>query len=607
MAGSCLNVNAPVIVDMAGATFAKRRTPVIADHDPERRIGHTTDQTIGRQILAKGIISVPTKDAAEFDAGLRAGFPFQISIGADVTEAEAVEEGESVHVNGKTWPGPLVVTRQPTINELSVTTFGSDGNTSATLAASLLHKGKDAMTTADLEKSRELRATEVERVDGIIAASQTAATENDVSLVEFDNGKTISLADAKAHAIRSGMSLDKFELACHRSAMTPPEGSGPAIHTQPAGAMGHSSSGNGDLIQGILLCRAGYEKVAEKTLGAETMEAANKMWHTSLVDLCRMTLQASGAVPPSSRTEMVTRALQASAQSAISMVVALGSSMDKMLGYTFQEAPATWRSICAVRDLANFRDHTAISSVHGTPLEKQGPDGSCALGSMVENTTAFKADTYGKMFALGRKNSINDDLSVCDDIGRVFTSQAMRKVSDVIYETLMANASSHFHADNGNLTTGAAFSKTELEAMVKSMRKQRDDEDNDLDIAPQVFIVPPEIEVTAREVLKSVETNRTGDNTPTDNAMRDIATLEVESRLSNTAKFANASLTASYLFAGPHAAPIYVGVLEGMQSPRVDMFGLNSDPEWLGIKWRVYIDFGCGLGEKAAGVKSDGV
>lgn len=140
-----------VIVDLDGCKFQKSRSPIIADHDTSKRIGHTTKQYLlpfgksarstekepleGPLIYAEGVPSSSMGIARGFVEDAANGFPFQVSIGADIEDAYFVDEGEKVVVNGKRWKGPLIVASQTSIAELTVCVLGADRTTSATLAA----------------------------------------------------------------------------------------------------------------------------------------------------------------------------------------------------------------------------------------------------------------------------------------------------------------------------------------------------------------------------------------------------------------------------------------------------------------------------------------
>src|SRR5690606_12701669 len=141
----------PVLVELAGATFAKKVLPVISDHDPRLRIGHTLEQFIlpaggagqiaakstkGPLVAAVGVQSSNMAVAAGFVADSREGFPFEVSIGARIVQGRYIEEGEKVEANGKTFKGPLILAEKTVIRELSILTLGADSKTSAVLVAS---------------------------------------------------------------------------------------------------------------------------------------------------------------------------------------------------------------------------------------------------------------------------------------------------------------------------------------------------------------------------------------------------------------------------------------------------------------------------------------
>jgi len=140
----------PVIVNMRGAVFDKQTTPIIADHDTRLRIGHSTEQLIlatnkqgsingrtmkGPLIAASGIRSSNMAIAQGFVDDAKAGFPFQVSIGADILQGKHIPDGDSVRVNGRTWEGPLILANRIRIRELSITVLGADNDSSATIAA----------------------------------------------------------------------------------------------------------------------------------------------------------------------------------------------------------------------------------------------------------------------------------------------------------------------------------------------------------------------------------------------------------------------------------------------------------------------------------------
>ena len=107
-------------------------------------------------------------------------------------------------------------------------------------------------------------------------------------------------------------------------------------------------------------------------------------------------------------------------------------------------------------------------------------------------------DTKGEEFAYAR------DL-IEAEAARALGRSAMRKVSDLVFEVLLANAGSFFDAGRGNYMDGAdsALTFDGLAQAITLMMLQRDDEGNDLDLRPRTLLVPPELQTTARALLES--------------------------------------------------------------------------------------------------------
>lgn len=126
----------PVIVDMRGAYFVAKKTPVIMDHDDTKRIGHSETQIIDMKastIHVEGPVSSTSESARQFVEDSGNDFPFQASLGGGVGSPEFVPSGKSVTVNGKSWNGPVIVSRKTPISEVTVTLFGADPKTTSTL------------------------------------------------------------------------------------------------------------------------------------------------------------------------------------------------------------------------------------------------------------------------------------------------------------------------------------------------------------------------------------------------------------------------------------------------------------------------------------------
>jgi len=113
---------------LKGMKFAKSRTPVLAEHFRDVRIGFTTRQDIKDQVIVEGPF-LDNDDAQKLKADMKKGFPMEASLLVPALVVEHVKEGASVKVNGHTLKGPGSVFRQCTIKEVSMCVFGLDNKT----------------------------------------------------------------------------------------------------------------------------------------------------------------------------------------------------------------------------------------------------------------------------------------------------------------------------------------------------------------------------------------------------------------------------------------------------------------------------------------------
>ena len=364
-----------------------------------------------------------------------------------------------------------------------------------------------------------------------------------------------------------------------------------------------SAIGGVQTLEAALLMRMGMNTLGEKTLGAAAMESGERVGATCLLDLCRAALLLDGRDVPRNKMELVKAAL-----STISLPTALGNTANKVLLDAYSETPATWRSICAIRSVPDFKPNTAIRPSYTVGLEPVAPGGELKHGVVGEWATTYSIDTFGRMLSLDRRDIINDDLGVFQDTAGAMGRAAMRKLSDLVYGVLLANAGNFFASGNKNLLVGAdsALGWDSLAAAIALMRTQQDSDGNDLDLSPATLLVTPDLETTARALVESEYMQRAED-VPTGNSLRQSVNLQIEPRLANTTKFGNAASKKHwYLFAAQSASPMLVAFLNGLQTPTVEFFGLEQTVERLAVSWRVYFDFGSAMCDPRAAVRSKG-
>lgn len=570
----------PLVIDLAGLELSASQVGILADHDSTLKgiVGHGRAAVHDGRLIVAGTIAPSSESARQIVELAKSGFQFQASVGVAPAEYERVRPGGKVAVNGRTIKAPasgFTLVKASSLKEVSIVAIGADAGTSVAIAASKKESSMSAETTTPTpEEIREQAAAETERINAIRTVC---------------GGR---FGDIEARAIRDGWSRERTELEVLRASRP----QGPAIHSR-------AYQVGSQVIEAAILAHMGCEALAEKHLGAQTAQMAHDLRATSLVDLCRASLEADGKDVPHGREAMIRAAL-----STYSLPVALGNAANKVLFEAYDETPATWRAFAHVRSARDFKEHTGVRPSDTGELSEVPPGGELKHGSIEEATYKYSVDTFGKMLSIDRRDIINDDLSLFDDTARSLGRAAMRSLSDLVYKVLLANAGGFFSAANGNYDEGAttALSSTSLGTGLARMMAQRDDENRDLDIRARTLLVPPELQQTAKELLQSDFIQRANNDLPTGNALKNAVALEVEPRLSNAQRFTGTSDKAWYLFASRQDAALIVAFLQGKQSPTVEFFGLDADPNRLSATWRVYFDFGATLGDFRAAYKAKG-
>lgn len=580
----------PVAIDLAGLE-AGGQVPLLADHNATvgSVVGHGEPAVANGRLLVAGVVSGAGDAARQIVEMSRNGFAFQASVGLAPSEHERVKPNHSVEINGRSLSSPsgFTLVRKGRLREVSVLPLGADAETSVAIAAS--RQGRTNM--ADIASEDQVRADERERLKEIDLTCRPMG--------ERDWGpQQKRVDDLRARAVAGDITVADLRagvlevLRASRPVYSGVRRDNAAGHVPRARA-----------IEAAILKRAGFAALAEKALGPACMEAADDLRVAHSLDLCRAALQHEGIDAPLDREGMVRASLTTH-----TLTEALGSAVNKVLLDGYRDSPATWRAFAGVRSVPDFKTATAIRPSFTGSLQQLPPGGEFKHGGAEEATTQYKVDTYGKIFSIDRRDLINDDLSLFDSVARVMGQAAMRKLSDLTYDTLLSNAGAFFAAGNGNLITGADtnLSTDSLGRAIAAMITQRDAEGNDLDLRPVVLVVPPELQTTARAVLES-EFIAAQTNLPTGNSLKNAVGLEVEPRLSNTKKYGNKASTKHwYLFAAPAASPLVVGFLNGQQTPTVEFFGLDQTVNKLAVSWRVYFDFGAALCDPRAAVRSKG-
>jgi len=127
-----------IILDLAGVKVPQQHRPALHVHNHESIVGHTTEVSVGKEgIRVKGVFSGQSEFVDKVTVPAKNGFKWQMSVGANPLRTEYLEDGAEAEVNGITVKGPITISRETELGEVSFVPLGADGATSVKVAATI--------------------------------------------------------------------------------------------------------------------------------------------------------------------------------------------------------------------------------------------------------------------------------------------------------------------------------------------------------------------------------------------------------------------------------------------------------------------------------------
>lgn len=599
----------PVVVDLAGMGIPSQVRPIRFSHDPTAGVGHTdTIQVESGQLVATGVISRDTVAAREVVASSKNGFPWQASIGASVEEFEFIKDKQSVIVNGREHAGPLNVVRKSTLSEISFVDLGADGATNASVAASQSSNSDPNGVDPSMEDLDQIENEQQHATANNVTASSIVEDIRNQASAEIARIASIrkicggEYPEIEANAVSQGWDSTRCELEVLRERRPKT----PAIHMQ-------DKSINASVLEAACMLTGRVDNI-ESHFDDATLSAAQSRFRGG-IGLQELLLEAAWANGYTGRNFRDSRSVLRFAfnpsleagYSTINIGGILSNVANKFLLEGFFSVERTWRNITAVRNVSDFKTVTSYRLVGKDQYEQVAPGGELKHGSLGEEKYENKADTYGLMLSLDRRDIINDDLDAITTIPRKLGRGSGLKINDVFWSTFMAN-SGFFKAANKNYISGAttALSIDGLTEGEVSFMNQVDGDGKPIGVMPAVLLVPPQLSALGSQLNKSMELRDTTANAkyPIANPHQNKFRVEVSRYLANS-QYTGNSGKAWYLLAEPTDLPVIeVAFLNGQESPTIET--AEADFNKLGVQMRGYHDFGVALQDPRGGVKSKG-
>lgn len=267
-----------------------------------------------------------------------------------------------------------------------------------------------------------------------------------------------------------------------------------------------------------------------------------------------------------------------------------GDVLGRMTLARYREFPTPWRQFAKVT--ANLRDYRNVvryplNGLEG-PWPEQMEDEELEYGTMAEGTpVTFGPRKYSLGIRLSWELILNDDLdafnSIPDRLGRGGARTVNRAVT-ASYVGVSGPLASVYSAPNGNIITGnPVLTAASLSAAYGQLRSMVDSQGHPIMIDMAVLVVPPALEVTARNILGATQIFMTtnggvsGQELQVTNWVGSSLTLAVDPYIPVLATTANGA-TSWFLFASPSSGDpaLEVAFINGYSEPVIFQKLANS-------------------------------
>ena len=565
----------PVVIDLAGMTLPAT-VPIVMGHDYSLGsiLGQGRPSVQGNELIVEGEILADSDTARQVLALAAAGYEWQASVGADVGRHLKFGEDQSTTANGQTLVGPVRVVRASTLRETSFVTLGADRSTAISIAAAEAEEN----TMADNANQSPIE-------EPVVAAAVEAPASVAVEAPKVEAGVSDEL---KAQIASLNEKVSKMEkLAATRDERP----AAPAVHVVA------NAAPSAEVIKASLALQGGLPQI-EKHFDAQTLEAAHKVSRTtSLGEVLVAAAEANGYDGPRRLTAATLRPILAAAWATHAIAGILSSTVNKFLLAGFTSVEDSWRQIASTRSVSDLKTYTSYRLNGSFKFQKVANGGELKHAAASEESRTISADTYGIMTSVTRTDLINDDLGALSAVPQRIGRGGALALNDLFWDAFK-NDSAFFTTARGNKKTSAtALSLAGLKEANTLFRKLKDADGNFVAVQPRVLLVPVDLEVTAAELMNSVQisSGATGGQ-PSTNVFAGRYQVVSSAYLTDASDY--------YLLASPaDLATMEVAFLNGQQSPIVET--ADADFNTLGVQMRGFWDVGVGQAEYLGGVKMD--
>jgi hypothetical protein len=266
-----------------------------------------------------------------------------------------------------------------------------------------------------------------------------------------------------------------------------------------------------------------------------------------------------------------------------------GDILDRQLLAAYRETPQTWPSIAKRSIVRDFRTVKRFGVYGGDTILAEVPEKhEYPLSKIDEDTPyTYAVVKHGRKMPFSWETTINDDLDALKDIPERF-GRAARRSEEYFVTGLFVDANgphaSFYTGGNANIvTSNPVLSLAALQTALEVLSAQTDQNGNPILIDVVELVVPGALEVTAMNILNTLQiemTEKSGTSarkTVVQNWLKTKFNLNVNPWIPLVATSAHGS-TSWFLFANPNAdrPALEMGFLRGHEEPEIFMKAPNA-------------------------------
>lgn len=565
---------------------------VLFNHDRDAVVGHIEKVWI-EDNRGKALVRFDEDEQSEtIFQKVQSGTLQGVSVGYSIKRYEVLDDKDSVSSNGRfKGPDTYVVTDWEPL-EISIVSVPADPTVGVGRSAEEIHTSIDTQEdTKSMDEKEILKTEDVKSTEPV----ETGITKADLAkAMEQERKRTSEITalfrdfdvEGADEAIVMGVSVDEARAMVMDQLRA--RNKGVSV------TMGEAESDKfRAAAQDAVLMAAGLP-VTEPAPGASELRGH------SMIELARESLQRECGTKANFGDNM--EMARAAINSTSTFPAIMSNLADKSVMNGFNEAETTFQIWAGKGSNRDFKEAARVALSEAGNLELVPEGGQFQQDVFGEASARTKVATYGKIFSLTRQAIINDDLGLFSKIATKYGSAAKRLVNKMVYAQLtgtvkMQDNVALFDAKHGNVaTTGEALSLKAIAKAITAMRRQKGITGAaNLNITPKYLVVPPELEVTAYQIVNSTAAVD-GTNSGVVNPYKGRFVVVADAELTDP--------DAWYLVAdASQHDTIEVTYLNGVETPRLETRqGFDVD----GIEYKVAFDVGVDAIDFRGLYKNDG-